>query len=808
MENAKNRETGTKTQIAEELDKKELKRTMKWMKKRNQTERRITPYTFLSQFFKFLSHFDFDSRFYDQLFVDTDPVNNIILGMTRSGKGEYFVLSSIDVYSRPKYLADKASMIISDPKGELATMTSKKLQERGYKVLVFSLRPPMDGISYNPLEIVKEAYVNFLDLTHQVLSEADTQKRIEIQTRADTEEGYSETYAKSLAYILNYDPGAKEKIWQEWGTAITTAAIMAVTVDCCEAADKCLTAKHVLMQPAINGGIETVDDIHAFRESVDKAMDDEGTEKTHEDYCTDTVYIIPKSFPQMAQGDSYLGISYVGNDKYAYTYYSMTYLPIDGGTCHGMNYKGAVINALQIEADKWYARVNMYSVAMFITDYCKPDPQTGIPPLDQYIMHKQWPAKLQYSPVNAADNRTKGNITAEAMAKLTQLTLTPIAKLLSKNDFDFSDIGFDERPVALFLVTPDEDHSNDFILTMFIEQLYQMLARRASASKSGKCVRDVIFLLDELGNMPAFPDMEHMVTVGLGRRFYFDLIIQDYAMLDHLYGKEAAVTIKGNCGNHIFLLSNNAETRKEYSQAIGSKSVVVNTRFGNPLESHKNMQESAKTIPLLSADSLGELGDGDCVVVRSIHRQTLTHRRAIQFPIFNYHGDHTELIPRYKYLKNTFPSGGKFSDLHLERSCTHNTVQLTDIIYDPIHQGLYNASFSLEAPQKQKKKATERVMKPTEPDPSMEEVLVPKDFENLMDNIQAMHIQNGLSKNDFLSMTITDFEGYIDRELSAGVLTESACAALHDILAEALEKGDEYESKSQEEQEYKEDSKV
>lgn len=800
MERTQDGKTGKKAQAAVDYDEKKLKQTMKWMKKLNRTEKRDTPYTFLNQFFKFLSHFDFDSRFYDQLFIDSDPVNNIILGMTRSGKGEYFVLSSIDVYSRPKDLADKASLIISDPKGELATMTSKKLQERGYKVLVFSLRPPMDGISYNPLEIVKKAYINFLDLTHQALTEVNMRKKADIQTQADTEEGYSETYAKSLAYVLNYDPGAKEKIWQEWGTAITTAAIMAVTVDCCEAADKCLTAKQRLMQSTIDEGILAVKNIDEFRDGVDQALKDERSEKTHEDYCTDTVYVIPKSFSKMAQGDSYLGISYAGNDKYVYTYYSVTCLPIDGETCTGTSCKEALLNALQMQAGKWYARINMYSVALFITDYCKPDPKTGIPPLDNYIMHKQWTAKLQYSPVNAADNRTKGNITAEAMAKLTQLTLTPVAKLLSKNDFDFSDIGFDKQPVALFLVTPDEDHSNDFILTMFIEQLYQMLARRASAAKSGKCARDVIFLLDELGNMPAFPDMEHMITVGLGRRFYFDLIIQDYAMLDHLYGKDAAVTIKGNCGNHIFLLSNNAETRKEYSQAIGSKSVVVNTRFGSPLEAHKNMQESAKTIPLLSADSLGELGDGDCVAVRTIHRQTLAHRRAIQYPIFNYHGDHTELIPRYKYLKNTFPSGGKFSDLHLNENCTHSTVQLEDIVYNPIHQGLFDVPLiAPESPQGDVETAKEEIMKPTPPEPGMGEVLTPKDFENLMDNIQAMHIKNNLSKDAFAAMTVTEFEGYTEREFSAGNLAESACAVLHGILEEALGKDGENDSENMEE---------
>lgn len=38
----------------------------------------------------------------DEIYIDDSIVNNLIIGMTRSGKGETFILPSLDIYSRAK----------------------------------------------------------------------------------------------------------------------------------------------------------------------------------------------------------------------------------------------------------------------------------------------------------------------------------------------------------------------------------------------------------------------------------------------------------------------------------------------------------------------------------------------------------------------------------------------------------------------------------------------------------------------------------------------------------------------------------
>ncbi|MCF2132056.1 type IV secretory system conjugative DNA transfer family protein [Strepomyces sp. STD 3.1] len=48
------------------------------------------------------------------LLIDDSPVNNLIIGITRSGKGEVVVFPTIDVYSRAE---KQPSLINNDPKG-------------------------------------------------------------------------------------------------------------------------------------------------------------------------------------------------------------------------------------------------------------------------------------------------------------------------------------------------------------------------------------------------------------------------------------------------------------------------------------------------------------------------------------------------------------------------------------------------------------------------------------------------------------------------------------------------------------------
>ncbi|MBG9812444.1 ATPase, partial [Bacillus endophyticus] len=71
--------------------------------------------------------------------IDDSPVNNLIIGITRSGKGETFVFPAIDVYSRAE---KQPSLILNDPKGELIAASKETLEKRGYHIEVLNLLNP------------------------------------------------------------------------------------------------------------------------------------------------------------------------------------------------------------------------------------------------------------------------------------------------------------------------------------------------------------------------------------------------------------------------------------------------------------------------------------------------------------------------------------------------------------------------------------------------------------------------------------------------------------------------------------------
>ncbi|HFL3113495.1 TPA: TraG/TraD/VirD4 family protein, partial [Clostridioides difficile] len=148
--------------------------------------------------------------------------------------------------------------------------------------------------------------------------------------------------------------------------------------------------------------------------------------------------------------------------------------------------------------------------------------------------------------------------------------------------------------------------SNHFVASIFVRQLYYVLAKKATFSKGGKCERRVKFLLDEFGNMPSIEGMANIITVCLGRGISFDLVVQSYTQLKSLYG-DSMDTIKSNCGNKIYILTDDPSTLEEVSKTIGEKTIITNSRSGEVFSTSKSQTESLDSRRLLSPDELAKL---------------------------------------------------------------------------------------------------------------------------------------------------------------------------------------------------------
>lgn len=507
------------------------------------------------------------SRHRDRLFIDDSATNNLIIGTTRSGKGELYVFPTIDLYSRAK---EKASLVVNDPKAELYSASKEILEDRGYRVEVLNLINPLNSMSYNPLQLVIDAY---------------------------EKEDYStaQGLCKTLTHMLYYKPDTKDPFWQNSAMSLVNALILAVT-----------------------------------------------------EKCFDDCKIYYKKIAELENSDK--------------------------------KNKDKLISNLEKDIKKIKSKITLYTVANMLSELGSRTDAKGNNELDKYFekLPTKSVAKMQYATSNFSKGEARGSIFSVAMSELNIFTMDEIAKLTSKNSINLKNIGFkseDNRPVALFMTIPDFDKSNHVIASIFVRQLYYVLAKEATFNIPAKCDREVIFLLDEFGSMPSIEGMDSIITVCLGRNIKFNLVIQAISQLKKLYGDDYK-TILGNCSNKFYIFTNEVETAEEFSKLLGDKTIVTYSRSGEILDTTKHQTESVDGRKLLTTDELMHLEEGEIAIVRGTKRRDIKGNKIRPFPIFNT-ADHT-LKYRYEYLGRFFDNNKNL--INEEIPTLHNNVNLEDLI--------------------------------------------------------------------------------------------------------------------------------
>ena len=98
----------------------------------------------------------------DCVFLDTNPTNYLVLATTRGGKSQLVAIPQIDILSKSSNNSEQSNMFISDPKGELFKYTAETLKKRGYKVLLLNIIDNEYSLSYNPIKIISDKYIEIL----------------------------------------------------------------------------------------------------------------------------------------------------------------------------------------------------------------------------------------------------------------------------------------------------------------------------------------------------------------------------------------------------------------------------------------------------------------------------------------------------------------------------------------------------------------------------------------------------------------------------------------------------------------------
>ena len=205
--------------------------------------------------------------------------------------------------------------------------------------------------------------------------------------------------------------------------------------------------------------------------------------------------------------------------------------------------------------------------------------------------------------INAPQD-TKGSILSVFRQKIRLFaSKEDLSEMLSYTDFDLRNIGSEKT--AIFMVIHDEKTTYHALATIFIKQCYETLVDFAYKQPNGQLPFKTNFILDEFANMPPLKDVTSMVTAARSRAIRFTFIIQNFAQLSKVYGKDDAETIKSNCGNLIYLITTELAALEEISKLCGD------------MKAKGKDAEKTTSVPLVSVSDLQRLKMNEVIILKT-----------------------------------------------------------------------------------------------------------------------------------------------------------------------------------------------
>ncbi len=452
-----------------------------------------------------------------QIFSKQD-CHSIIVAGTGLGKTTQFVIPYVKFLPKRE---KKASLVISDPKGEILATCGEDLKKAGYRLLLFNFRDPAYSECWNPLTPIFRKYHAAFELGSEV-------------TVVDTEDGPRNMF--------------RGKIYDEQSRL-----------------DNMLEQTKAKMLQEVSGDIDTIANIIAPDSGAanDKMWDAGGRD-------------ILKAFLWAMLEDS----------------------------------RPETSIAHELITEDTYSFETMLKVSNFLSGgSCDND--------DGYFSERTDDSKAYFYAANTAlvkATATRAGFLSSFNSHMVSFKEAAASTITRCNSVEFSDLL--DGPVAIFINYRDEARTSYALISLFVQDLYVHLIREANGRVRGKLEDPWYFILDEFGNFPRMTDFDTVISACRGRNIYFNLVIQSYAQLEGVYGKNTADIIKDNLNLHIFMGSNNIETLEAFSRECGKMTRI------SPMSAVNGDKEyiedfQLETIPLMPVSKLAHLEEGECVITEA-----------------------------------------------------------------------------------------------------------------------------------------------------------------------------------------------
>lgn len=543
-----------------------------------------------------------NNKKFKYVYFDENSAHFLITGATGSGKSVGVVIPECIFFATSK---EKHSVVITDPKGEIFEKTGSIFNENGYEVITLDFRNPTFSKRINLMQpIINEwkLHCEYNKIMYFLLDYYLKTHKINIKNKTD-EDNFEETLD-----TLNITNKYLKDIIKTNIDEISNNENNNELVD------------NKLLNELLDNNSNNVKIV--VRQTTEKELEDliikaQNISLKHQ--AETNRFVISLSNLIFTEKDS--------NDKFWINSAKNLFIGIVGIFLE--DYKSGLI-----DADK----INISSIKKFQNSSLVKINQAY---LQQNLNNRKYGSLSKdylTSILSAAENTYKSITTvfAEKMAIFDDLNVEHIT---SSNDFDFIDLGI--KPIALFIIVPDEEKSYYQLVTLIVGMLTKDLTRFANLPENGGILpRKIEWILDEFANCPALDSIETLVSVARSRGMRFQFFIQSFSQLDQVYGKDISNIIQDNCAL-VYLKTNSVETAEVISRKLGKKTIETNSisQSTNPMKIGANETKSLMGKELLSVTEIMSL------------KHKIIIFSTISNPIFSNTYLYNDIFPKYKDIK-------------------------------------------------------------------------------------------------------------------------------------------------------------
>ena len=614
------------------------------------------------------------SRYKNNIFIDDSPVHNLLIGMSRSGKGELWLFPTIDTITRAK---DKPSILSNDPKLEIASASYDTLIKRGYDVEILNLITPERGLKFNPLQLIIDEWKkgNETDAITVLESVSHLFFKKEKEVVGDNEFWVEASISLFNAVTLNlidesFKKGEEDKICMYSVIKFVIEMMTTFTFD--EMGNQILEVDEDKLGYKFDEYFSKYDLDYQPRLMYSTFADSKG--KTRAGVLAtfkSKLRLFTNKDIAILTSKSTIDFEEIGFTKETY---KLSFNVKNTLINDIINEKNIVFEAVVKDKDRYNEiknliknkikktgikfefynitkeKINLKISLDYISDFSF---------LKEFKTNTEDYEKILNYLIDKLDINNKMNTNDGVIFKTEDTLLKEINYKIS-NEYLLEFINFDidlienvekSKPKAIFMGIPDFDKSKNFIATLFIEQAYFVLAKKATLSKNKACDREVFFILEELGQLPVIKNLPNMVSMSLSKRIRFIIVIQSLMQLKELY-KEGGTIIKNNCSNTIFIATNDIETAKEISERCGDETIIKTSKSGDMMDISKKESSSVTSKRIILPQDVLQIPQNETIILRTLKRTDLKGNKITPYPIFN--KEEMELKPRFEYLSDFF----------------------------------------------------------------------------------------------------------------------------------------------------------